>query len=96
MKILDFLFYYLVKWFKKRQQKFKRIDPIEKTWIDHNLWRWEYADYNKGYMVVADVARGDGGDYSACHVFDIETATQVAEYKGKIDTKDLSIIMSAK
>jgi hypothetical protein len=28
MKILDFLFYYLVKWFKKRQQKFKRIDPI--------------------------------------------------------------------
>jgi hypothetical protein len=31
MKILDFLFYYLVKWFKKRQQKFKRIDPIEKT-----------------------------------------------------------------
>ena len=63
-------------------------DPIEKTWIDHNLWRWEYADYNKGYMVVADVARGDGGDYSACHVFDVETATQVAEYKGKMDTKD--------
>jgi hypothetical protein len=63
-------------------------DPIEKTWVDHNLWRWEYADYNKGYMVVADVARGDGGDYSAAHVFDVETATQVAEYKGKMDTKD--------
>lgn len=31
MKILDFLFYYLVKWFEKRQQKFKRIDPVEKT-----------------------------------------------------------------
>ena len=31
MKIIDFLFYYLVKWFEKRQQKFKRIDPIEKT-----------------------------------------------------------------
>jgi hypothetical protein len=39
-------------------------------------------------MVVADVARGDGGDYSAAHVFDVETATQVAEYKGKMDTKD--------
>jgi len=63
-------------------------EPVEKTGIDHNLWRWEYADYNKGYMVVADVARGDGGDYSAAHVFDVETATQVAEYKGKMDTKD--------
>jgi hypothetical protein len=39
-------------------------------------------------MVVADVARGDSADYSACHVIDIETATQVAEYKGKLDTKD--------
>ena len=63
-------------------------EPLEKTWVDHNLWRWEYADYKKGYMVVADVARGDGGDYSAAHVFDVETATQVAEYKGKMDTKD--------
>jgi len=63
-------------------------EPAEKIGIDHNLWRWEYPNYNKGYMVVADVARGDGADYSACHVFDVETATQVAEYKGKMDTKD--------
>jgi hypothetical protein len=39
-------------------------------------------------MVVADVARGDSSDYSACHVIDIEEASQVAEYKGKLDTKD--------
>jgi hypothetical protein len=39
-------------------------------------------------MVVADVARGDSTDYSACHVIDIEEATQVAEYRGKLDTKD--------
>ena len=39
-------------------------------------------------MVVADVARGDATDYSACHVFDIETCTQVAEYKGKLSPKD--------
>lgn len=31
MRIIDFLFYYLVKWFEQRQQKFKRINPIEKT-----------------------------------------------------------------
>jgi hypothetical protein len=39
-------------------------------------------------MVIADVARGDGSDYSAAHVMEINTSTQVAEYKGKVDTKD--------
>ena len=63
-------------------------EPLEKTGFDGNLWKWEYPNYNKGYMVVADVARGDGADYSACHVIDIEQASQVAEYKGKLDTKD--------
>jgi hypothetical protein len=63
-------------------------EPIEKTGFDGNLWRWEYPAANGSYMVVADVARGDGADYSACHVLDILNATQVAEYKGKIDTKD--------
>jgi hypothetical protein len=38
--------------------------------------------------VVADVARGDGKDYSAFHVIDIETNTQIAEYKGQIGTKE--------
>ena len=37
---------------------------------------------------MADVARGDGSDYSACHVIDVTNATQVAEYRGKVDTKD--------
>lgn len=63
-------------------------DPIERAGIDGNLWKWEYPDFNKSYMLVADVARGDGGDYSACHVIDIDSATQVAEYRGKMDTKD--------
>jgi hypothetical protein len=70
-------------------------DPIEKGGFDGNLWKWEHADYNKSYMVVADVARGDGADYSTCHVFDIVTATQVAEYKGKVDTKDFGNFLVA-
>src|SRR5210317_2038148 len=37
-------------------------EPIEKGGIDGNLWKWEYPNFNKSYMVVADVARGDGGD----------------------------------
>jgi len=63
-------------------------DPLERRGIDGNLWIWEGVDYTKSYMVVADVARGDSADYSACHVFDIESATQVAEYKGKLSPKD--------
>jgi hypothetical protein len=64
------------------------LDPIEKRGVDGNLWIWEQPDYNKSYLVVADVARGDGKDYSACHIFDIENATQVAEYRGQIGTRD--------
>ena len=63
-------------------------EPIEKTGFDGNLWKWEYPNYEKSYMVIADVARGDSSDYSACHVIDVESCEQVAEYKGKLDTKD--------
>ena len=62
----------------------KCIDPIERRGFDGNYWVWEYPDYARDYLVVADVARGDGGDYSAFHVFDVELVKQVAEYKGKI------------
>jgi hypothetical protein len=44
-------------------------------------------------MVVADVARGDSTDYSAFHIFDVETCTQVAEYKGKISPKDFGNVL---
>jgi hypothetical protein len=44
-------------------------------------------------MVVADVARGDGKDYSALHVIDIESNTQVAEYKGQIGTKEFGHLL---
>ena len=63
-------------------------DPIEKRGADQNLWVWEGADYSRTYMVVADVSRGDGKDYSAFHVIDTETNVQVAEYKGQIGTKE--------
>ena len=63
-------------------------DPLEKRGADQNLWIWEPADYSRSYLVVADVARGDGKDYSAFHVIDIETNTQVAEYKGQLGTKE--------
>jgi hypothetical protein len=64
------------------------VEPMERRGFDGNLWVWESPDYSKTYMVVADVARGDSKDYSACHVIDVEEAKQVAEYKGQIGTRD--------
>ena len=64
------------------------VEPMERRGFDGNLWVWESPDYSKTYMVVADVARGDSKDYSACHVIDVEDAKQVAEYKGQIGTRD--------
>ena len=63
-------------------------DPKEKRGFDSNYWLWEYPDYAKAYVVVADVARGDGADYSAFHVLEIESMTQVAEYRGKLGTTE--------
>lgn len=63
-------------------------EPLEKRGMDGNLWIWEPVDYGKTYAVLADVARGDGKDYSAFHILDIESNTQVGEYKGQIGTRD--------
>jgi len=68
-------------------------EPIEKRGAEEELWIWSYADYTKGYMVVADVARGDGSDYSTFHVIEIETMEQVAEYKNQIGTKDFGNLL---
>jgi len=70
-------------------------EPLEKRGVDTNLWIWEGVDYTKSYMVVADVARGDSADYSAFHIFDVETATQVGEYKGKLSPKDYGNVLVA-
>ena len=68
-------------------------DPIEKRGVDKNLWVWEPADYHRSYMVVADVARGDGKDYSTFHVIDTESNTQVAEYKGQLSTTEFGHLL---
>ena len=74
----------LLQWYEENQC----CDPIEKRGRNDEMWIWEYPDYTKKYMVVADVARGDSSDYSAFHVIEIETMTQVAEFKGQTPTKE--------
>ena len=44
-------------------------------------------------MIAADVARGDGGDFSAFHVIEVDTMEQVAEFKGKIATDEFGSML---
>ena len=68
-------------------------EPLERRGADQNLWVWESPDYTRDYIVVADVARGDGKDFSTCHVIDVENNVQVAEYKGQLGTKEFGHLL---
>tara|TARA_R110002096_G_scaffold290427_1_gene484733 strand:- start:470 stop:2041 length:1572 start_codon:yes stop_codon:yes gene_type:complete len=77
-------------------EEYKQVhaqDPLEKRGIDSNLWVWQPANYTRDYILCADVSRGDGSDFSAFHIMDVETMEQVAEYKGKISTKDFGNLL---
>jgi hypothetical protein len=62
-------------------------DPINMEGFDRSRWIWDYPDPMKHYVVIADVARGDNSDYSTYQVIEIDSITQVAEYKSQIDTR---------
>jgi hypothetical protein len=68
-------------------------EPVERRGLDRNLWIWDSVDYSRTYMICADVSRGDGKDFSAFHVIDLESNTQVAEYKGQIGTTEFGHLL---
>ena len=74
----------ILEWYKENMC----CEPTEKSGFDRNLWIWGYPDYSKNYLICADVARGDGTDYSTAQVFDLEEMEQVAEYKGQLGTTE--------
>ena len=67
-------------------------DPIEVT-EGGALWIWERPANDHDYLISADVATGDGSDYSAFHVIDRNTMMQVAEYQDKIGILDYAKIL---
>jgi len=71
-------------------------EPKYKTGFDRNYWIWKEYNGQTPYLLSADVARGDGRDYSVFHIFDTITMEIVAEYQGKT-TPDIfsDIICSA-
>jgi hypothetical protein len=67
-----------IQWFLERTKP-----PQYRTGFDRNYWIWKKYNGEKSYLIVADVARGDGQDNSAFHIFELETMEVVAEYVGK-------------
>jgi hypothetical protein len=74
----------VIEWYTKNQ----KMEPLEKRGHDKGYWIFKYPMPGRSYMVTADVSRGDAKDFSACQVTDIETLEQVAEYQGKLPTKE--------
>ena len=67
--------------------------PLHKTGVDRNFWIWEGHQDGAEYLLVGDVARGDGKDHSAFHIWRLDTFEQVAEYQGKPNLDDYSNII---
>ena len=58
-------------------------EPKYKTGFDRNLWIWEEYQGENSYLLVADVARGDGKDFSVFNIIKLETMEVIGEYQGK-------------
>lgn len=51
---------------------------------EQEIWLWEEPIEGHEYILTADVARGDGTDFSVIEIIDFTTMEQVFEYKAKI------------
>ena len=71
------------------------MDPIYRTGYDRNMWIWERYQEGVPYLLVADVARGDGSDFSCFHIVRVDTMTVVAEYQGKPDLDLYSSVLQS-
>jgi hypothetical protein len=69
-----------------KKLKDDNIQPAFKLKENPDMWIWKDQEAGHKYIVAADVARGDGTDFSAFHILDLDTMEQVAEFRGKIDT----------
>tara|TARA_R100000027_G_scaffold17774_1_gene12863 strand:- start:595 stop:2172 length:1578 start_codon:yes stop_codon:yes gene_type:complete len=68
-------------------------DPEYRSGYDRNFWIWEKFEEGVPYILSADVARGDGADFSCFHIIRVDTMTVVAEYQGKPDLDMYSRIL---
>ena len=63
------------------------IQPIQKLY-NNEVWIWAMPQFEKTYIISADVARGDGADFSGFEIICVQDNEQVGQYKGKIATDE--------
>lgn len=68
--------------------------PIERWGPENTIWVWKYFLEGHKYVISADVARGDGNDYSTFHVIDTNESEVVAELKGKVPPDQLAVLLA--
>lgn len=68
--------------------------PMEKAGDDRKVWIWKHPEAGRRYVISADVARGDAGDYSTWHAIDADSCEVVAEYMGKIPPEKLADMLA--
>jgi len=68
-------------------------EPKYRTYLDRNLHIWKPFENGGSYLISADVARGDGKDFSVFHVLNVKDMEQVAEYQGKLDPDNFAKLL---
>lgn len=68
--------------------------PMEESSEHRGLWTWRNPEPGHSYVISADVARGDAGDFSTFHVIDREGLDVVAEYMAKISPDKFADVLS--
>jgi hypothetical protein len=77
-----------------RMEEHTVAEPKYKTGFDRNVWIWEPYEAGYTYVLVADVARGDGRDHSAFHIINVDKMEQVAEYQGKPNLEMYALLLN--
>jgi intein/homing endonuclease len=65
------------------------------TLEETNLHIYKQPEEGARYILAADVARGDGMDYSTMQILDAETLEQVAEYREKVGPDLFPFVINA-
>lgn len=60
------------------------IPPLATYGPSQNVWIWKYQVPGRNYILGADVARGDGSDFSSFYVIDMDKSEVVCEFKGQL------------
>jgi hypothetical protein len=58
------------------------------------VWLWKYPQPGRKYVISADVARGDGADFSAFQVIDTQESEVVCEFKGKSPPDEFAHVLA--